>query len=489
MMAQRTIPSVFERLWQMIQAASPHIREAVYDTRLLIQEKTERFVDRALVLEPFYQFLAEQSQGYFIIRGDPGIGKTAVAAHIVKETGAIHHFNSRPQRINTAEKFLRNICSQLIAVYNLPYPTLPPEAVQDSGFLVKLLTTISAQLKPQDKLIIIVDALDEIDMVDLPVGTNPLYLPQSLPKGVYFLVTRRRDPLLLQIACEQQIFDVEQDDPDNQADIKRYIQQEIKELNIQPYIQVQNITKADFIRYLVQKSQGNFMYIRYVLPEITKGGYQSLHLDQLPLGLMAYYEDHWQRMKRREGEEIWFNYELPVLMAILVSKEPISKALIARFSKVADQRRITAVLQQWDQFLYKINVPYEGDMQMRYRIYHASFHDFIDQKEEIADERVNRQQAREQETSILLSLITKKKNKTHPTKEGVDTQKLYNILLEGFNEQELKDLCLNLRVNYEDLSAVDQQNKVRELISYFSRRKELPRLQSYLYLLRPHYKQ
>jgi nucleoside-triphosphatase THEP1 len=45
---------------------------------------------------------------HFFIQGDPGIGKSAIAARLAKERGYIHHFNIRADGIDTVEVFLKN---------------------------------------------------------------------------------------------------------------------------------------------------------------------------------------------------------------------------------------------------------------------------------------------------------------------------------------------------------------------------------------------
>src|SRR5215469_11055035 len=105
------------------------------------------------------------------------------------------------------------------------------------------------------------------------------------------------------------------------------------------YITAQGIDDPRFIRLMVEKSQGNFMYLRYVLPEIESGAYQDLVLDAIPTGLMNYYEDHWRRMRGRD-EQAWFEYKLPVVMALTVVKEPVSINLLEDFSGVHERARI-----------------------------------------------------------------------------------------------------------------------------------------------------
>ena len=63
--------------------------------------------------------------------------------------------------------------------------------------------------------------------------------------------------------------------------------------------------------------------------------------------------------------------------------------LISDFSKVKQRSCIRAVLRDWAPFLHEEVVEYEGGTQTRYRLYHASFFDFIAKKEDVADERVD----------------------------------------------------------------------------------------------------
>ncbi len=145
---------------------------------------------------------------------------------------------------------------------------------------------------------------------------------------------------------------------------------------------------------MVDKAQGNFIYLHYVLPEIERGHYQDLALDQLPQGLQNYYESHWQRIKRASGLD-WFDYRLPVVLALTVMKKPVSITLIMEYSDVNDKRKVKEVLHDFDQFLYKVGIEYDGQLTTCYRWYHASFFDFIGCKEEVAEEVVDLRKATE----------------------------------------------------------------------------------------------
>jgi len=381
--------SGFGNISLQFSSAPYSIRDQIRDYTRYIEEKTQGFVGRKFVFDRIEQFIKSSPRGYVIIRGDPGLGKSALAAHLVKTEGYIHHFNISPEGINKASDFLRNICAQLIAVYSLPEMVIPPEATNDAGFLNKLLAEVSTKLNG-DKCIIVVDALDEADnLIGLSEGANVLYLPVSLPHGIYIIATARRKPINLRIDIpEQDDLLIDQDDTRNIADIHNFVKDQVKNLGIQTYINLQEIDDELFIDHMTEKSQGNFIYLRMVLPEIENGAYKDLELSSIPKGLQNYYEDHWRRM-RRQSELDWFEYKLPVILALTVSQEPVSMDLLSDFSYIVDKRKIRDVLVDFDQFIYKTDIVSRGEKQRGYRWYHASFFEFIAYREEVADERIN----------------------------------------------------------------------------------------------------
>jgi hypothetical protein len=392
----------FGELIRAFAEASPGIRDQIYDYTRLIEDKSRSFVGRQFVFDTVNQFIQANSRGYFFIRGDPGIGKSAIAAQMVKTNGYIHHFNIQAEGINKAENFITNICAQLIAAYDLDYSSVPPEASKDGGFLSKLLGKVSDKLEGDKRAILVIDAMDEVDFAGLAFGANSLYLPQTLPPRIYLILTTRRIPATLRIDCEQGTLDIEQDSKNNITDIREYIEQFVNRPGLQTYMATQGIDEPTFVKHLVGKSQGNFIYLRYALPEIESGAYQDIALESIPLGLQNYYQDHWKRI-RGQDEEAWFSYKLPVLVALTIVKESVSIDLMSEFSRVKERPRIGAVLREWSQFLHEEHVEYQGGLQKRYRIYHASFQDFITSKDEIVDERINLEEARKLVADALWS--------------------------------------------------------------------------------------
>ena len=62
---------------------------------------------------------------------------------------------------------------------------------------------------------------------------------------------------------------------------------------------------------------------------------------------------------------------------------------------------------------------------------------------------------------------------------------LLTKLKANFNDSELREICLELEINYEDLSGTSRADKARELILYLERRQRLSELVEICHRLRP----
>lgn len=342
--------------------------------RSLIEEKTEDFVGRNFVFNAIDKFFAENTSGYFTIEGDPGVGKTAILAEFVKRRDCIAHFNVLSLGINKASQFLESVCTQLIERYSLPYPSLPPNVTQDGAFFTQLLDEASSQLQPEEVLPIAVDALDEVDLSGFPLGANILYLPPTLPRHVFMLMTRRQVALPFTTTSGQHSLNLMDFPAESREDIQAYIQQAARQPNLKAWIESRHLKDEEFINILADKSENNFMYLRYVLPEIERGVYQDLKIAQLPSGLEGYYESHWRRMGMSSNPLP--RTKIKIIYILSEAVLPVSRRLIAGIIG-EDELTVQEVLDDWKQFLREQNI--EGER--RYSIYHTSFRDFLHRRE------------------------------------------------------------------------------------------------------------
>jgi|GEM_PF-2551079 len=360
----------------------------IHDLGDWLESLTESFVGRDFLFQKIREFTLQEDRGYLHVVGEPGIGKSTLAAHLVRKHGYPHHFNFRANRdSNRAEHFLENLCAQLILRYRLPYSNLPPEATQGPRFLQELLRQISERLEKGDKALIVVDALDEVRGYEPALGGNLLDLPMHLPQGIFFLLTGRpEEDLLLTVRVPLRPVLIDPKSAENRHDIESYIARFLPREGIQNYRQRHKLSEAEFVHRLAEASEGNFMYLHHVLPEIGER-YQSLDLRELPRGLKEYYKEHWASMKGRMGEE-WYQLEVPVLAALTQLETPVSAQLLARILDRSDIPRIQTVLDRWRQFFRVTRRETEAGQLTQYRLYHQSFHDFIKRQDQVAGERI-----------------------------------------------------------------------------------------------------
>ncbi|MEP7009986.1 MAG: CHAT domain-containing protein [Acidobacteriota bacterium] len=358
-------------------------RKALSDFRGLIAEKTRDFAGRRWLFDRIDAFAEKSESGYFLLRGDPGIGKTAVVAKLAQARGYPRYFNQRQSGNQTPGQFLRSLCTQLIAAYGLAR-SLPPEGGDSGQFLMSILDQVSGRLAPGERAFFLVDALDEADTGAQSGGSNLLYLPPILPAGVFALVTARRGEIPLR-AERIETDEIVASSLENRADVTEYLERAAERPGIAAYRERRGLSIERFVADLAEKSEGNFMYLRYVLPEIeaaeARGGGS---LDELPQGLANYYDNLWRRMKTAD-EATWYGERLPVLAALSAAREPLPFEWIGALAGVSDRHRVRRVLDDWAPFLSVVRSPEGGK---RYRLYHASFHDFIAGKDQIEDERV-----------------------------------------------------------------------------------------------------
>jgi len=353
-----------------------------YECETIIQDRTQDFTGRRFVFAAIAEFLQNNRKGYFVLEADPGVGKSSIMAKLVLllKRRCVAHFNSQSQGIVRAEQFLENACTQLIRGFQLNYPQLPENATRDGNFLSRLLGEVSAKLGGK-KLIIVVDALDEVDLSLQGRGSNVLYLPDALPDHVYFIVSKRPKSLPLP---NHQVFDLMQYSAKSLADVKVYIDKRTSNsASIQNWINRQNLQREQFVAAVAEKSQNNFMYLRYVLNDIDTGSYSDVTLNDLPRELEGYYKKHWVQMMGRDDDPL-LEMKVKIIYVLSKAREAVSRGWIAKSVGETDFK-VQQVLRKWDSFLRQQQV----DGEIRYSIYHNSFREFLEKDETVQSAGIN----------------------------------------------------------------------------------------------------
>ena len=376
MLPGASMTSIFRLLATAPAPLTPHLK--VLDFERLVDERTRNFVGRDFIFQAVDELLGDPEfpSGYVLIRGEPGIGKTALLSQLVKTRGYVHHFNIAQQNIRSVRVFLENVCAQLIVRYQLAHAMLPPEASQDSAFLSQLLAEAASEAgnKP---VVVLVDALDEAEDAGLAATVNRLYLPAVLPEKVFFILTSREQiDYRLDVDRREDLY-VRDDDPQNLNDVRAYVRNflDAHPGQMTPRIAQWQVSADGFVELLTDRSQGNFMYLVHVLEDIRTGRLSPGTMDNirdLPKGLRAYYQRHWRTMRAQDQDRFERVYE-PVLRILATVREPVTLSAVQEWTSV-EYPRIREVIRDWRPFLNE--APAETGEPL-YRVYHASFQEFL----------------------------------------------------------------------------------------------------------------
>ncbi|QJT06272.1 ATP-binding protein [Streptomyces asoensis] len=349
----------------------------------IIETKTADFVGRDYIFTAMEKFIEHHDRGFLILEGDPGAGKTAILAEYIRRTHCIGHFNLRAQGLNTAGHFIRGLSQQLTARYGAH-----PAGSTDSGESVShMLREIRAGLPDELPLVIAVDALDEAEAA--PLAANPLYLPGVLDKGVYFVLTTRRNTTPLRADGPFQRIDLRDFHDQTMEDVRRHLENKLSDEALARLVDDSHLSRDAVVDRLGEMSEGNFMYLYYTLIDLVRSPNLDLDrfLSELPQGLENYYAAHWESMGMAAAEAPTVNAWILYVLCEAETPLPawIISRVVTRVTTQADPTFVQRRLIDWRQFLHA-----DGSTSpAKYSLYHASFRDFLHRHDIVANAAVD----------------------------------------------------------------------------------------------------
>ncbi len=269
------------------------------------------------------------SSRLFWITGDPGVGKSAFAAHLThfgrdKVIAAQFVEWDKPDHRN-APRVVRSLAFQLatrLPDYRKLLLTLPEIAELDRKDPAELFDYLLANpLKTvigggRERQIIVIDALDEAG----EAGRNPLvemlarHAPR-LPDWLGLVVTSRPESAVQTPLQGLNPFVLDTRTEANRADVRDYLRHELA-------TQLQHRSDTDrLLGQILEKSEGVFLYAERFCDDVQHGHLSLDRPDQFPQGLGGIF---CQCFQRQFPDLETFRKDIrPALRAILAAREPL----------------------------------------------------------------------------------------------------------------------------------------------------------------------
>ena len=369
----------------------PELQFFLNDQTRLVAGASRGFVGRESVLAEMKAFIEGDEDGYCFLLARLGVGKTALLAHLVAaQPGYTRHFNVLSERVCTTEQFLNNVCAQLIGAYRLDPGLFPKSGNANTDLLFRLLKKSAAKARGE-KVVVVIDALDEAMTGTRLPGVNPLALPRSLPEGCRFIVTVRDgtegwEPDLA-AGCAARRLWIDASSGENMEDARAYVRSRLTSRGIGCYLRKQKLADEEFTNEVAGRSGGYFVYLRHVLDQYDAGGdLATRELAELPAGLMPYYEDQYERMRADTPQRQWEKIRLPVLIQLAIAEQPLTLYQLAAGAEQHKVAPVMSAIEQWRQFLVQTGATWNGRRVTAYRLFHESFREFLKDKHEHAAE-------------------------------------------------------------------------------------------------------
>jgi len=325
-----------------IETLKNHLKPIKSDSRIYELLK-KGFTGRRWLFEAVENWRKnDRDSRVFWLMGAPGVGKSAVAAHLAihgREVIAVEFCNWQQPGHKNPEQIVRTLAFQIatrLPDYRKLLLTLPQVAELggmngDELFDYLLANPLKLCIKGgRERYLIVIDALDEAG----EAGHNPLvemlarHAPR-LPDWIGLVVTSRPESNVIAPLQALNPFPFETSSEKNLADIRDYLRHELAS-------KLQGRADADrLVGQILEKSEGVFLYVERFCDDIRRGHLSLDHPEQFPQGLGGIFFQYFQR--QFPDLEKFRKDVRPALRAILAAREPLPVEILQRLFNWQDE--------------------------------------------------------------------------------------------------------------------------------------------------------
>jgi WD40 repeat protein len=391
---------------------------------------TPNFTGRAWVFLKIYDWLSNPNGSrYFLLTGEPGSGKTAIAQRLTQFSqsqeslhpdllpsflNAIHICSARDSTSVDPRNFCKSVALQLaeiqdyaIALANIDTKHVNIQATQNLGTVtdstiqnvvinnLDVSGVMTAQeafnllvLNPlqyiyqngfNQPITILVDALDEaLTHEGKPTIVDLLSKLENLPAQIRFILTSRKEARIENKFLDTQELYLSDSEFNqlNQHDVREYIEKRfVQDEPLSVLVaDLKPQQRKELIEQIAEKSEGNFLYVSFLLNAITKGQRSLYDLEGLPEGLDGLYYQSLERVVEL-GKQDWHETYAPFMGILSVARTSLTLSQLQAFTQQSESR-VWKCLTHLRQFLEEVE-PTTEDEENQYRLYHQSVVDFL----------------------------------------------------------------------------------------------------------------
>jgi len=356
-----------------------------WDFTPFLVEKFKGFIGREWLFQEIDEWRSKDSPVALLIVGEPGIGKSAIVAALVRrnlEGQVLAYHCCRTDTPATLEPagFVRSLASMLSARLAEYTATLACSSVINalrradtdpvSAFEAAVLAPLHKIRQPEkNRYYLLIDALDEsLTRAHPPTIFDVLCTRlDRLPSWLGLIATTRNDPNVLNPLRSLRVQIITAQDRRNQDDVRRFVQCRLRQTPFREKAKASGKTLPSLEDALLRSSAGNFLFVRTALDAVESGQLSFDHIENLPPGLSSLYEIFFRRLFPDPAND--FDRSRKVLETVAAAREPLTREQIAAAIGLDPEEELPLILSRLASFVPAS----EG----RYALFHKSLFDWL----------------------------------------------------------------------------------------------------------------
>ena len=344
--------------------------------RQQVEMLTEVFKGRRKELGDIAHFLSDDNRRFLCIWGPPGVGKSALLARATQVARCspeiletIHEGNQWPDvklhlveyfirrgATDTASQFFDSVNQRLDQLFSLRFDFGKTDSEKQSFFLTRI-EQVSKQIKEGERLLLIVDGLDEIKSGDPLLSLLPKLLPEKIQ-----LIYGARPQQELRFTFYEQLDRERKGSFDlgglSLTDIRAVLMEYVSKYEMQ----------QAYVEAVLRISEGNPLYLKMLCQGLEQDIYKLNQVGMLPKGMDELYQAALLRLENENAGSVNF------LMYLAAAKDFVSAELAASWMSIDTPTLKNRMLYACLEFLYENPLTDGVD---DYQLFHESLREYL----------------------------------------------------------------------------------------------------------------